>query len=148
MKVILLQDVDKLGGAGELVDAKPGYARNFLFPQKLAIPGTKENLETWKEQKAQEEADEQARVENAEATKEKLEALEVKLQMRAGSTGRLFGAVTTTDIADEIKNLTGEKIDRKKIDLAANIRELGSYTVPVRLYPEVVAEVKVEVEAK
>lgn len=148
MKVILLQDVDKLGVAGDLVDAKPGYARNFLFPQKLAIPGTKENLETWKEQKAQEEADEKARVENAEAIKEKLEAVEVKLQMRAGQTGRLFGAVTTTDIADEIQNLTGERIDRKKIDLTANIRELGSYTVPVRLYPEVIAEVKVEVEER
>src|SRR5699024_6997295 len=116
--------------------------------QKLAIPGTKENLETWKEQKAQEEADEKARVENAEAIKEKLEAVEVKLQMRAGQTGRLFGAVTTTDITDEIQNLTGERIDRKKIDLTANIRELGSYTVPVRLYPEVIAEVKVEVEER
>ncbi len=148
MKVILLQDVDKLGVAGELVDAKPGYARNFLFPQKLAIPGTEENLETWKEQKAQEEAEEQARVENAQALKEKLEAIEVKLQMKAGQTGRLFGAVTAADIANEIQNLTEERIDRKKIDLSANIRELGSYTVPVRLYPEVVAEVKVEVEER
>lgn len=147
MKIILLQDVDKLGKTGDLVDAKVGYARNFLFPRKIAIEATEENLATWKEQKAQEEADEQERIAGAEALKEKLEGLEIKLQAKSGEGGRLFGAITSKDIANEIERQLGEKIDKKKIDLKDNIKTTGQSTIPVKVYGDVVADVKVEVEA-
>lgn len=148
MKIILLQDVEKLGVAGDLVEVKDGYARNYLFPRKLAIKGTKDNLETWKEQKAKEEAEEKERVEGAEALKEKLESITITVNAKVGESGRLFGAITSQDIANGIKEETGEKIDKKKIQLSNNIKEAGSHVVPVRLYTGVVADLKVEVEAK
>lgn len=147
MKIILLQDVDKLGKAGDLVDSKVGFARNFLFPRKLAIEATEENLATWKEQKAQEEADEKERIAGAEALKAKLEAIEVKLQAKTGEGGRLFGAMTSKDIALEIEKLLGEKIDKKKIELKDNIKTVGEQTVAVKVYGDVVAQVKVLVES-
>lgn len=147
MKIILLKDVDKLGKAGDLVDAKVGYARNFLFPKKVAIEATEENLATWKEQKAQEEADEKERIAGAEALKEKLEGIQVKLQAKTGEGGRLFGAITSKDIAAEIEKLIGEKIDKKKIELKDNIKSIGELSVPVKVYGDVVADVKVLVES-
>lgn len=147
MKIILLKDVKDLGKVGDLVDAKVGYARNFLFPRKLAIEATEKNMKTWKEQKAKEEAEEQERIQGAKVLKEKLEALDIKLKAKSGEGGRLFGAITSKDIANEIENQLGEKIDKKKIDLKDNIKKLGSSKVDVKVYNDIIAEIKVEVEA-
>ncbi|MDO5037846.1 MAG: 50S ribosomal protein L9 [Tissierellia bacterium] len=148
MKVILLQDVENLGKAGDLADVKSGYARNFLFPRKYAIEGTEANMASWKEQKAKEEAEEAARVEEAQALKAKLEAFTAKVEAKSGETGRLFGAITSQDIADAIQEGLGLKISRKKIEMEDNLKALGEYTLPVRLYTGVVAELKVEVVEK
>ncbi|MCD1147327.1 50S ribosomal protein L9 [Peptoniphilus sp. KCTC 25270] len=147
MKIILLQDVPSLGKAGDLVDSKSGYARNYLFPRKAAIEATEENLANWKEQKAREEAEEAQRVADAKAVKEKLEKITVKLQAKGGDGGKLFGAITSKDIADEIQKQIGEKLDKKKIDLKENIKTTGKRTVSIKVYGDVVADVAVEVEA-
>ena len=99
MKVILLADVSKLGKEGDLVESKSGYARNFLFPRKLAVEATPENLKNWKEMKAKEAADEAERVRQAEESKKLLESKPVDLKAKGGEGGKLFGAITAKDIA-------------------------------------------------
>ena len=117
MKVILLKNVDKLGKEGDLVDAKSGYARNFLFPNKAAVEATPENMKNWKEMKAKEAADEAARIAEAEEQKKQLESKVVDLKAKGGANGKLFGAITAKDIADRMNDIFGVKIDKKKIVL-------------------------------
>ncbi|MDO5301779.1 MAG: 50S ribosomal protein L9 [Tissierellia bacterium] len=148
MKIILLKDVEKMGKAGDLVDAKAGYARNYLFPRKMAVEANEENMKSWKEQKAQEEANEAARLEEAQELQTLLESKEVTLKAKGGEGGRLFGAITNQDIAKAIEAQMGKKLDKKKIDLSENIKTTGSRTVVVKLHPEVVAQLKVSVEAE
>ncbi|MDO5717392.1 MAG: 50S ribosomal protein L9 [Tissierellia bacterium] len=146
MKVILKSDVKGLGKAGELVDAKTGYARNFLFPRKLAVEATPENKAEW--EKEQEELKKKRAEERAEAEKlkEKLEKGSVKINAKAGKGDRIFGSITSQDIADAIKAQNGIEIDKKKVELKDNIKEVGEYTVQVRVYPELTASVKVLVD--
>lgn len=148
MKVILLEDVKSIGKAGELVNAKIGYARNFLFPRGLAIEATPANLKTWKEEKKKNEA---------KSEKERLEAIEIKKEIeeetitfkqKSGEGGRLFGSITSKDLADALKKQRDIKIDRRKIELGDNIKELGLTTVIVRVYPEITANLKVDVKAE
>lgn len=148
MKIILLKDVKKLGKAGDLVEASDGYARNFLFPRKAAMEATGENLEIWKERKAKEEAEEKANRAEAKEIKDRLEKGTLELKAKGGSAGRLFGAITSKDIADGIKKQTGLKIDKKKIELKENIKEAGVHTVTVRVYPEITADLKVDISVE
>lgn len=148
MKVILLKDVKDLGKAGELVNAKDGYARNFLFPRKAAIEATEENLAEWKVQKAKEEAEEAKRVEEAKALKAKIETLTVNIQSKSGDSGKLFGSVTSSEISDQLKKQHKINIEKKKIEMKDNIRTTGVSTVVVRVYPEITANLKVEVTSK
>ena len=148
MKVILLKDVKDLGKAGELVNAKDGYARNFLFPRKAAIEATDENLAEWKVQKAKEEAEEAKRVEEAKALKAKIEALTVNIESKSGDSGKLFGSVTSSEISDQLKKQHKINIEKKKIEMKDNIRTTGVSTVIVRVYPEITANLKVEVTSK
>ncbi len=148
MKVILLKDVKDLGKAGELVNAKDGYARNFLFPRKAAIEATDENLAEWKVQKAKEEAEEAKRVEEAKALKAKIEALTVNIESKSGDSGKLFGSVTSSEISDQLKKQHKINIEKKKIEMKDNIRTTGVSTVVVRVYPEITANLKVEVTSK
>ena len=145
MKIILLKDVKSLGKAGDLVEASDGYARNFLFPKKAAIEATDDNLASWKEQKAKEAEEEAKNRAAAEELKKKLESMTLTISAKGGEGGRLFGAVTSKDIADALKK---EKltVDKKRIELKENIKEAGIITVPVRVYPEIVAKLKVSVE--
>lgn len=145
MKIILLKDVKSLGKAGDLVEASDGYARNFLFPKKAAIEATDDNLASWKEQKAKEAEEEAKNRASAEELKKKLESMTLTISAKGGEGGRLFGAVTSKDIADALKK---EKltVDKKRIELKENIKEAGIITVPVRVYPEIVAKLKVSVE--
>ena len=148
MKVILLKNVDKLGKEGDLVEAKSGYARNFLFPKKAAIEATPENMKNWKEMKAKEAADEAARVEEAEAQKKELESKVVDLKAKGGANGKLFGAITTKDIADRMKEIFGLKIDKKKIVLSENIKTTGKHKVTVKLHGDISADVDVVIDAE
>lgn len=148
MKVILLEDVKKLGKAGELVDTKVGHARNFLFPRNLAVEATKENLANWKEEMAKKEAKMEKEKQEALALKEQIEKITVKFKAKTGDGGRLFGSITSQDIADKLKKEEKVKIDRKKIELSDNIKEVGTFTVTVRVYPQITANLKVEVTAE
>lgn len=148
MKVILLKNVDKLGKEGDLVDAKSGYARNFLFPNKAAVEATPENMKNWKEMKAKEAADEAARIEEAQEQKKQLESKVVDLKAKGGANGKLFGAITAKDIADRMNDIFGVKIDKKKIVLAENIKTTGKHQVVVKLYGDVSADVDLVIDAE
>ena len=146
VKLILREDVPKLGHAGEVVSVKPGYARNFLLPQgkaALASEASVRELEQHKRLIAEKVA---RQLKDLGAARDRLEQLELEVAAQAGEEGRLFGSVTAIQIAE----LIGEKgieIDRRKIDLAEPIKEVGEHSVPIRLHREVIANVWLKVTA-
>ena len=142
MDVILRENVDKLGGAGEVVSVKDGYARNYLLPRGLAYPateGNKKRLEAESKSRAR-RAD--AEVAKASEVATRLEAVSLSFTMKAGEGDKLFGSVTSHDIAERLK-AEGFDIDKKTVELAEPIKALGVYKVPVRLHPDVKPEVRV-----
>lgn len=148
MKVILLKDIKGLGKAGELVDAKDGYARNFLFPRKAALEATEENLKNWEEEKRIQRETEAQNIKEAEELKRVLEGKTLHINAKGGEKGRLFGAITSLDIAKRLVEEYSIDVDKRKIDLKENIKTEGEYKVPFKLYQGVVAELKVEVKVK
>ncbi|MBW8350351.1 50S ribosomal protein L9 [Bacillus sp. IITD106] len=146
MKVIFLKDVKGKGKKGEVKNVADGYAHNFLIKQGLAVEATPGNMKNLDNQKKKEEK--QAREELAEAKKlkETLEKLTVELKAKSGEGGRLFGSITSKQIADELKKSHNIKIDKRKIGLEDAIRTLGVTKVPVKLHHEVVATVDVHVK--
>ncbi len=145
MKVIFLQDVPNVARAGEIKEVANGYGRNFLLPQKLAslaVPGATRMLEAQFKLEAREQAKSQASL--AELANQ-LEGKEIILKARAGAKDRLFGSITPTDIADELQNSTGLVVDKKKIELAEPIRQLGNYEVAVRLAKDIIPKITVKV---
>ncbi len=148
MKVILLADVKGKGKAGDVVKVNDGYARNMLFPKGLAKEATAGNLKNLEHQKAIAAEQEAERKAEAEATAKKLADLTVKIETKAGDNGKLFGSITSADIADACKEQAGIEIDKKKIVLDAPVKQAGNVEVQVKLYPEVTAKLKVEIVAK
>lgn len=145
MKVILLKEVKGMGKEGDLVNSKDGYARNYLIPRNMAIEATTENLKKWEEAKKQEAAKKKQELEEAKALKEKLEKLTVEVKAKGGSGGRLFGSITSQDIAAALKDQHGVEIDKRKIEMKDNIKNAGAAEVDLKLYPEVSAKLKVNV---
>jgi len=146
MKLILTHEVSGLGAAGEVVDVKDGYARNFLFPRGLATPWTKGGEKQVAQIRRGREVREIADRGQAQEVAAQLAALNVELQARAGQGGRLFGSVTAAYVVDAVKSAGGPSLDRRRVELpAAHIKTVGTHTVSVRLHPEVVATVAVEV---
>lgn len=145
MKVILLKDVKDLGKVGELVNSKTGYARNFLFPKGLAIEATPANLKQWEAEQKEIEAKKKQEKEEALELKAQIEKITVELKGKGGEGGRLFGSITSKDIADKLKKQYKLDIDRKKIELKDNIKSAGTTTVEIRVYPEITASLKVNV---
>lgn len=145
MKIILLKDVKGLGKEGEIVNAKDGYARNFLFPKNLAIEATPKNLKKLEEKKAMDKKREKEEREEALLLKKKLESLKLELKSKAGEGGRLFGSITSMDISNELKKSHNIDIDRRKIELKENIKTLGTTIVDIRVYPEIVAKLNVNI---
>lgn len=145
MKVILLEDVKSLGKKGDLVNSKTGHARNYLFPRGLAIEATKDNLKKWEEE--QKNIKEKTKNEQAQALKLKadLENITVELKAKGGEGGRLFGSITSKDIGDALEKQAKIKTDRRKIELKDNIKSAGITVVDVRVYPEITAQLKVNV---
>jgi large subunit ribosomal protein L9 len=141
-QAILLKDVENLGEAGEAVDVSPGYLRNYLLPRKLAQPATKGSLE--EARRRHEAAEKAAReaVERAEETAALLSKTVLTIQHRAGEDGRLFGSVTSAEIADAIAEARGLRVDRRRIQLEEPIREVGTYMVDVELPSGASARVK------
>jgi large subunit ribosomal protein L9 len=147
MDVILMQDVKALGKKGEIVKVNDGYARNFILPKKLGMEATKQNLQVLSNQKASEEKKQRELLEEARNYAKKLEELTIKVKIKAGEGGKTFGSVSTKEIAVAAKEQFGLELDKKKLILNDPIKNAGSYTVPVKLHPQVIAEMKVKVEA-
>src|SRR5699024_757804 len=145
MEVILLKDVKPLGKSGDLVEAKTGYARNYLLPRGLAVEATKENKKKWKEEMKNLEAKRQKEEEEALELKEKIEKITVEIETKGGEGGRLFGSITSNDIADALKYQHKINLDRRKIQLKDNIKTTGITNVYVRIYPEITASLKVDI---
>ncbi|MDR1825927.1 MAG: 50S ribosomal protein L9 [Bifidobacteriaceae bacterium] len=146
-KVILTREVTGLGSAGDVVTVKDGYARNYLLPRKFATLWTKGAEKQIEVMRRATRARELASVEDALAAQETLRAATVEVPAKAGSGGRLFGTVTTDDIAAAVKAGTGFDIDKRKIELAERIKTTGDYTVTVRLHESVVAPIAIRVVA-
>ena len=141
MKVILLKDIEALGSAGEVVEVKNGYGRNFLIPRSEALIATAANMAQFESRRKQQETLAERDRRAAEALAKKLEAESITAQVKVGEEDRLFGSVTAQNIAELLEE-KGYEIDRRAIHLEDPIRELGVYNVEVRLYPEVAAAVK------
>ncbi len=145
MKVLLMQDVDNLGYAGDVKDVADGYGRNYLIPQNLAIlatPGAVKQAETIRKAAEKRRAQEKA---DAEAIVNQLSGLKLAFERRAGETGKLYGSVTSTDIGEAIQEKTGIEIDKRKVALPEPLRNLGEHDVIIKLMIDVATSIKVEV---
>jgi len=146
VKVILLQDVKGHGKKGDVVNASDGFARNYLFPKKLAVEATTENLRELKNKQAAEQKRKQKELEEAKKQAEAISKVEVVVKANSGEGGKLFGSITNKEIADALKKDHNIDLDKKKIVLPEPIRSLGNFELEVKVYPEVTARLKVRVE--
>lgn len=144
MKVILLQDVKGKGKKGELCNVSDGYARNFLFPKNLAIEADSAAMGELKSREAAAAHHKQEEIDAAKATAARLEGKSVTIKAKAGSNGRLFGSVTSKEIAEQIKTELGITVDRKKMSVA-DIKNFGEYTAEIKLYVGITAKITVKV---
>jgi large subunit ribosomal protein L9 len=144
MKLILTAEVEDLGYAGDVVDVKPGYGRNYLLPRGLAIPATKGSMKEAEALTRSRRAREAKTLDGARAAKEALEARVLRIEARVDDRGRLYGSVGAADVHRVLRE-RGHEVDRRRIDLRGGIKQVGRYQVPVRVHPQVVAQVTVEV---
>lgn len=143
MKVILLSELKGKGGEGDVVDVAPGFANNYLYPNKIAIPATKGNLKQLEQRKHNIAAREENRIAEANASKAALDALTVKVEARVGEEGVLFGSVTAAQIAEALKAQADMEIDRRRIEIKTAIKTAGEHTVQVSLYRDIKADLTV-----
>lgn len=146
MKVILLEDVKSLGKKGEIVTVNDGYARNFLLKTKKGVEANNKNMNDLKLQRANADKVAQENLEAARALGEKISAGQVEVSIKTGEGGKVFGSVSSKEIAAAAEEQLGLKIDKKKIQLKEQIKSLGVHNVPVKLHPKVTAELKVHVK--
>ena len=142
MKIILREDHERLGKAGDIVEVKAGFARNYLIPKQIAYPAKSNYLKILAEEKKQKQQKLQKEKKQAEVMAKKLENVSVTIAVTVGEEDKMFGSVTSQNIAGALKG-QGVEIDRRKIELEEPIKELGIYSVPIRLHPEVQAKIKV-----
>ncbi|OEV08879.1 large subunit ribosomal protein L9 [Streptomyces sp. Amel2xB2] len=147
MKIILTNEVSGLGAAGDVVEVRDGYARNYLIPRRVAIRWTKGGEKDVEQIRRARKIHEIATIEQANEIKARIEDVNVRLKVRSGDQGRLFGSVTPADIAGAVKDAGGPEIDKRRIEVGAPIKTLGSHQVSVRLHAEVAAKVDIEVVA-
>ncbi len=148
MKVILLEDVKSLGKKGEIVEVNDGYARNFILPKKKGVEADSKNLNDLKLQKKNDEKMAQERLDDAKALADELATKSITIKMDAGVEGKLFGSISTKDVANEAKKQLDLEFDKKKVVLPENIKQLGTYDVKIKLHPEVQATLTIKVVAK
>jgi large subunit ribosomal protein L9 len=147
MKVIFLENVKGVAKKDEVKEAKDGYAKNFLFKKKLAIEATPENLQALADRQAKEKEKEADKIENAKSLAEELNKTGIIIKGKGGDTGKLYGAITSSDIAKELKK-KGLTVDKRDIALKDPIKEPGEHSVKVKIYLDINAEVKVNVVAE
>lgn len=148
MNIILLEDVKSLGKKGDVVKVSDGYARNFILPRKLGIEATEKNKNDLRLQKKHEEKLAAERLAAAQELGKKIEAIDVSVGVKGGTSGKVFGSVTAKEIAAAAKAQHGLELDKKKIQLGEPIKSFGTYEVPVKLHPQVTAKLKVNVVQK
>ena len=146
MKVILKEDVKALGKKGNVVEVSDGYARNLLLPKKLGVEATGKNMNDLKLQKAHEDKVAQENLDAAKAFAEELKDKQVTVGIKVGEGGRTFGSISAKEIAEAAKAQLGYELDKKKLQLSAPIKELGTTMVPIKLHPKVTGELKVVVK--
>ena len=146
MKVILKEDVKALGKKGDVVEVSDGYARNLLLPKKLGVEAPGKNMNDLKLQKAHEDKVAQENLDAAKAFAEELKDKQVTVGIKVGEGGRTFGSISAKEIAEAAKAQLGYELDKKKLQLSAPIKELGTTMVPIKLHPKVTGELKVVVK--
>ena len=146
MKVILLEDVKSLGKKGELVEVNDGYARNFILAKKLGVEATAKNMNDLKLKRAHEDKLAAQRLEEAKKFAAELEKVQVTLKIQAGEGGKLFGSISSKEIAQAAKEQLDLEIDKKKLVLPSPIKAVGTTMVPIKLHPQVTGELKVIVQ--
>ncbi|PIP70665.1 MAG: 50S ribosomal protein L9 [Nitrospirae bacterium CG22_combo_CG10-13_8_21_14_all_44_11] len=147
MKVILKEDVKNLGKMGDIVNVAEGHARNFLIPQKLAVEAITKNIKALELQKKVIQKKANKEKNSAQALSEKIAALNLTIKAKAGEEEKLFGSITSMDIAAELKN-EGIDIDKKKISIDEPIKRLGAYTVGVKVHPDITTQLNITVVAE
>lgn len=148
MKVILLQDIKGVGKKDEIINASDGYARNFLFPKKMAIPADQGNMARLQSKKDSQEYKKDLERQEAKKIKEKIENLVLEIKVKAGENGKIFGGVTSKEISDELKNKYKIQIDKKKINLKETIKTLGKINLEIKLYENIVAKLVLEIKSE
>ncbi|MBP5275785.1 MAG: 50S ribosomal protein L9 [Lachnospiraceae bacterium] len=148
MKVILLQDVKPHGKKGDLVEINDGYARNFILPKKLGVEANSANMNDLKLQKANQEKVAAEQLAEAKALAEKIEKLKVKMTIKTGEGGRTFGSITAKEIAEALKAQHGIDIDKKNISMRDAIKNIGEFSVVIKLHTKVSATLSVSVDAQ
>jgi len=148
MEIILLQEVEKLGSTNELVNVKPGYARNYLIPRKLAIVATKGNKKVWEENVRQRQAKEQEALDTIRAVADKLKKAVIKVGAKVGEEGKIFGSITPLQLVKAIKSQTNCDIDRKQIEFVEAAKSVGAYHAKITLHKDVEVTITYEVEAE
>ena len=145
MKVILLADIKGVGKKDQVINSSDGYARNYLFPKKLAIPADKQNLNEWNAKKSSEAHKKELEKEAAIKIKEKIEPKTLTVKVKAGENGKTFGSITSKEISENIEKQLSEKVDKKKVIVKEPIKQIGEYTVELKLFEGVTAKLKVSV---
>ena len=148
MKVILKADIKGVGKKDQVINASDGYVRNFLFPKKLAVEANNENMSKLKAKKQSEQYKKDVNKENAEKIAKKLDDITLTIKVKAGENGKIFGGVSSKEIAENLEKQYNIKVDKKKIDLKETIKTLGMFTIEIKLYEGVIGKLKIDVISK
>ncbi|MEA5000543.1 MAG: 50S ribosomal protein L9 [Endomicrobiaceae bacterium] len=144
MKVILRSDITNVGRQGEIKDVAAGFARNFLLPKKLGMEATSQNLKIWEREKSRLEKEREEIISNAKVVAEKIEKAEFSITVKVGENGKIFGSITTTHLS-KLLSEQGFTVNKHDILLPAPIKEVGKQTLSIRLHPEVIAKIEVNI---
>ncbi len=145
MKVILKEDIKGVGKKDQIINANDGYARNYLFPKNLAVPADKGNLTNLKSKQTSEEHRKELERKSAKKTAKEIEEITLKLQVKSGENGKVFGSITAKEIAENLEKQYKIKVDKKKIILQEAIKVLGTFQIEIKLYDGVIGKLKVQV---
>ena len=147
MKVILTEDVKGVGKKDEIINANDGYARNFLFPKKLAVEANAKNMSLLQGRKDSANFKKEKEMEYANSLKEKLSKIMLTVKVKAGENGKIFGSITSKEICVELKKQKNIEIDKKKVNLKEPIKELGTFTIDIKLYEGIIGKLKINIIA-